>query len=64
MPIKYVCCQCDTDVTDLVEAACKEAPIPFPMLTLKGMSVVHAAKIVTVTCPNNHTCNYPCGKFE
>jgi len=64
MSIRYVCCQCDVDVTDLVKAACTEEPIHTPMLTIKGMGVVHAAKVVTVTCPNDHTCNYPCGKSE
>ena len=60
MSIRYVCCQCDADVTDAVKQECKEEPILVPMLIVKGMNIVHAARLVTVTCPNNHTCNYPC----
>jgi hypothetical protein len=61
MPVRYLCCQCDADVTDAVKQECEEDPSVVPMLTFKGMNVVHAARLVTVTCPNNHTCNYPCG---
>jgi hypothetical protein len=60
MPIRYVCCQCDTDMTTAVKLACNAAPVPVPTLTLKGMQVVHASGWVMATCPNNHTCSYPC----
>jgi len=60
MAIRYVCCQCDTDMTDSVKAACNASPNVLPTLTFKGMELVHAARSVTLTCPNNHTCSYPC----
>jgi len=42
MSIRYVCCQCDADVTDQVKQTCEEDPVHVPMLTLKGMNIVHA----------------------
>lgn len=61
MTIRYVCCQCDSDMTDVVKQSCQAPGTVTPMLTLKGMQVVHAASWVIATCPNNHTCTYPCG---
>ena len=61
MAIRYVCCQCDVDMTDSVKAACDAGPVLRPtLLTFKGMDLVHAERSVTLTCPNNHTCSYPC----
>jgi hypothetical protein len=57
---KYVCCQCDVDVTSAVTNACQEKPVIVATLTFKGMQVIHADRWVTVTCPNNHICTYPC----
>lgn len=61
MAVKYVCCQCDADMTSAVKQACEAAPVSAPTLTIKGLQVVHATNFVTATCPNNHTCSYPCG---
>lgn len=60
MAIRYVCCQCDTDMTESVKGACNAGPSVLPTLTFKGMALVHAESFVTLTCPNNHTCSYPC----
>jgi hypothetical protein len=61
MPVKYICCQCDVDMTDAVKQACMAEPVLTPTLIFKGTQVVHASRWVTATCPNNHTCSYPCG---
>jgi hypothetical protein len=64
MAVKYVCCQCDIDMTEAVNQECGEGPVARPTvaatLIFKGMNVVHAARWVTATCPNGHTCSYPC----
>ena len=60
MAVRYVCCQCDSDMTDAVKESCQAPPNVRPMITLKGAQVVHAESWVTLTCPNNHTCSYPC----
>jgi hypothetical protein len=60
MSIRYVCCQCDADMTDAVKTACALEPSVLPALTFKGMALVHASRFITLTCPNNHTCSYPC----
>jgi hypothetical protein len=60
MAVKYVCCQCDADMTNAVKQACEAAPVSAATLTIKGMQVIHSTHMVTATCPNNHTCNYPC----
>ena len=39
MAVRYICCQCDADVTDAVKQECREDPSVVPMLTLKGMNV-------------------------
>ncbi len=57
MSIRCICCQCDADVTDAVKEECEKEPSVGPMFTEKGMSIVHAARLVTVACPNNHTCD-------
>ena len=62
MAIKYVCCQCDLDMSFAVTSACQASPVTTATLTLKGTMVVHAHHWVTATCPNNHTCSYPCDK--
>lgn len=64
MPVQYVCCQCDVDMTDAVKQDCAAKPVLVPTLILKGMNVVHAARWVTATCPNGHTCSYPCSGME
>jgi hypothetical protein len=60
MAVRYVCCQCDADMTDAVQNSCSAGPILVPTLTLKGASVIHSEQWVTLTCPNKHTCSYPC----
>jgi hypothetical protein len=60
MAIRYICCHCDADMTDSVKTACDAGPDLRTMLTFKGMELVHFARSVTLTCPNNHACSYPC----
>lgn len=61
MAVKYVCCQCDTDMTTAVQSQCNSSPVLRPMLILKGAEFQHSmASVVTLTCPNGHTCSYPC----
>lgn len=60
MSVRYVCCQCDVDMTDAVQRACNAVPVLTPTLTLKGMQIIHSTHSVVATCSNNHTCNYPC----
>jgi|HubBroStandDraft_6_1064221.scaffolds.fasta_scaffold67920_4 hypothetical protein len=60
MAVKYVCCQCDIDMTNAVKKECSAPSVHAPTLVFKGMDFVHAARSVTATCPNGHTCDYPC----
>ena len=61
MAVKYVCGQCDTDMTTAVESACNSNPVLRPMLIQRGSEIQHSmASVVTLTCPNGHTCSYPC----
>jgi hypothetical protein len=60
MAVKYVCCQCEIDMTDAVKKDCRAGSVLAPTLIFKGTNVVHMARLVTATCPNGHTCNYPC----
>jgi hypothetical protein len=58
--VRYVCCQCDADMTEAVQQVCSVPSQPWPLLTFKGTALVHTARKVVVTCPNNHSCEFPC----
>ena len=65
MATKYICCQCDEDVTAQVVSACRQgsdtrAAFQAPTMVFKGMNLVHATGSVFVTCSNKHHCEFPC----
>jgi hypothetical protein len=59
MHVKYLCCVCNFDMTQAVLHACAQGPDLRP-LTFTGMTLTHAASTVQLTCPNGHTCQFPC----
>lgn len=61
MAVKYLCCDCDFDMTDAVKQACSQGPdVRAAVVQFKGMKLAHAAATVFLTCPNGHTCEFPC----
>jgi hypothetical protein len=59
MHTKYLCCECNFDMTKAVQDACAQGP-DLRTLLFRGMSLAHAASTVELTCPNGHTCRFPC----
>jgi hypothetical protein len=61
MNVKYYCCVCDEEMTAQVHSECSALPDNrVLMVQIKGMQLVHSSHNVQLTCPNGHTCNYPC----
>lgn len=60
MAFTYHCCVCDFEMTGPVEDACGQGPDVRALVAIKGMQIVRAAHTVILTCPNGHTCKYPC----
>jgi hypothetical protein len=60
MAFTYHCCVCDFEMTAPVEDACGQGPDVRALVAIKGMEIVRAAHTVILTCPNGHTCKYPC----
>jgi hypothetical protein len=60
MAVRYICCDCNYDMTNEVKAACAEPSVETPALVhFKGMQV-HASRTVILTCPKGHQCTFPC----
>ena len=57
---QYECGQCEADVTTAVKRACKKKPDIVPTMAPTGTERLSAERVVTVTCPNGHTCHFPC----
>ena len=60
MAVKYLCCDCDFDMTEAVKDACNQGPDVRASLQFRGMKLMHAASTVILTCPNGHSCQFPC----
>lgn len=60
MTTKFFCCVCDFDMSAAIKLSCNQGTDQRAMLQFKGMTLIHAAKTVELTCPNGHTCSYPC----
>lgn len=57
---KYRCCVCDAEMTAQVESACSAPPVIRTLVHLEEVNLATGPHTVQLTCPNGHTCNYPC----
>lgn len=57
--VRYLCCDCQEDVTQQVVSMCMVAIDPMPAIVFRGLKL-RASHTVIVTCKNQHTCSYPC----
>lgn len=58
MAVKYLCCDCDFDMTQAVVDACNQGPDIRAALVPKDVAPAHPT--VILTCPDGHTCRFSC----